>query len=376
MGVQCNVRCTMCYQTDFSASRNMKPALYIDRLRHVYPQLRTVKLIGGEPTIMKNCRDAATLFRQEYPNVKLDVTTNGVFIDDFWHEAFVQQGKIVSISLNAATEATYNKIVILGVYKQAVRNLERILADRAGTAPIVRMSTVILKENVLEIAKFVQLGVDLGVDWISFLSDPILSAMGLPDYAEIRPELEKARAIQEKAGIKVTGLDNFEGHLKTGSQLRMWASDASDTKKMCTMPFTNVVVDWNGDVRVCCNTWVTLGNLNKSSFDELWDGKVATQFRQKMKKGNYLWCSPNCGDNPKPTPLSLVHKSWYRIRENPQEFVTKIRQKSSQLLGTWVKVKDKRKPKPPVAETPALLPILQNEPVQAAVPACEVHDEA
>ena len=85
MGMQCNVRCTMCYQTDFSPKFNMDPVVYRERLKEVYPHLRGVKLIGGEPTIMKNCREAAQLLRA-YPRIKLNITTNGIFIDDFWIE--------------------------------------------------------------------------------------------------------------------------------------------------------------------------------------------------------------------------------------------------------------------------------------------------
>src|SRR5450432_702411 len=80
MGLQCNVRCKMCFQTDYSPRVRMEPELYKDRLREAYPYVQVVKLVGGEPTIMKNCRDAAAFLRA-YPNVKLDITTNGVCID-------------------------------------------------------------------------------------------------------------------------------------------------------------------------------------------------------------------------------------------------------------------------------------------------------
>ena len=103
MGLQCNVRCTMCYQTDFSPKFNMPPVLYKERLGEAYAHVTSVKLQGGEPTIMKNCKEAAVIL-QRHPQVKLTVITNGVFIDDFWHETLVEQGGNVSVSINAATE--------------------------------------------------------------------------------------------------------------------------------------------------------------------------------------------------------------------------------------------------------------------------------
>src|SRR5438128_19939 len=79
MGLQCNVRCTMCYQLDFSPKFNMGAEIWRDRLRDAFPYVKSVKLQGGEPTIMKNCREAAAYLR-DFPNVKLTVHTNGVYI--------------------------------------------------------------------------------------------------------------------------------------------------------------------------------------------------------------------------------------------------------------------------------------------------------
>jgi len=367
-GMQCNVRCTMCYQTDFSPKFNMDPVLYRERLREVYPQLRGVKLIGGEPTIMKNVREAARILR-DYPKAKLTITTNGIQIDDFWLETFANQGKLVEVSINAATEPAYDKIVVLGNYQKVIRNVERILACRTSKTPDVHLTAVVLKENVFEIAKLIQLGADLGVDHVGFITDPILSRAGFPPYSQIRAELETAREVREKTGMGVSGLDGFEGLFLSNPAERVWSPDTAGARKMCAQPFNNAAIDWNGDVRVCGNTWVKMGNLYKQSFEEIWNGKVAQQFRKKMRNGNYTWCSPTCEDNAKPNRLALVYKYVYRIREDPKQFGRKVHQKTSQLLGTWVKVKPKKKADTAAAapEKPKeLLPIIQNNSLVAA----------
>src|SRR3954447_12705671 len=63
MGLQCNARCTMCYQLDHSARFNMPAEIWRDRLRDAFPFIKNVKLQGGEPTIMANCREAAEYLR-------------------------------------------------------------------------------------------------------------------------------------------------------------------------------------------------------------------------------------------------------------------------------------------------------------------------
>ena len=343
MGVQCNVRCTMCYQTDFSARHNMPEAIYKDRLLDVYKHVRTVKLIGGEPTIMKNCRSVARLLRG-FPQARVELTTNGVTVDDFWHETFVEQARLVSFSINAATEAVYDKIVILGAYGRVVRNIERLVAARRANETVVRINSVVLKENVGEIASLIRLGAKLGVDSVGFLVDPILSYRGLPPREQVLAELRLAKEAAVSARIAVDGLNKFEEGLGArGTARPAWEPDPR-VKKTCAHPFTNLVVDWNGDVRACCNTWVKLGNIDQAPLADLWNGPKIASFREKMRKGDYLWCNPHCEENPSPHRFAILHKTWTRMREDPGGLVVKVNQKARQIAGKWVTVKDRRHP--------------------------------
>jgi sulfatase maturation enzyme AslB (radical SAM superfamily) len=357
MGVQCNVRCTMCYQTDFSPKFNMPAVLYKERLLDAYPHVRTVKLQGGEPTIMKNCRETATLLR-DYPNVKLSVTTNGVNIDEFWHETFQHQGALVWVSINAATEAAYDKIVILGQFQKVIKNIERVLANRKENTPAVRISTVILKENFHETAKLLELGEKLGVDGVDYIVDPILSFAGLPNHETVVAELRRCHEIRERSGMHVTGLTEFQSKFlfRFPQYSKALVMETPAPKPMCGAPFHNVVVDWNGDVRTCCNSWVDLGNLHRQTLTEIWRGERVNTFRRKMEKNNYIWCAPNCDDNANPTKLALAHKYTYQLREDPGQFVRKVDQKARQLVGKWVKVKPKKKAAPNPVDGPPSTP--------------------
>jgi MoaA/NifB/PqqE/SkfB family radical SAM enzyme len=348
----------MCYQTDFSPRFNMPPALYRERLKEAYPYVSRVKLQGGEPTIMKNCREAATLLRA-YPNVKLSVTTNGIFIDEFWHETLAHQGAYVNVSINAASEEAYNKIVILGRYKQVIANVKRLAASRSGNTLALCLSAVILKENVFEIAQLVQLAADLGIASVEFIVDPILSFAGLPSRTDVLAECGRARTVEANTAVKIAGLERFESHFTTPE--RQSSRDQalkSGSCNMCLAPFNHLVVDWKGDARVCCTTWVKLGNLNDTSLVDMWASSRIEAFRKKMRQGSYLWCAPDCDANPAPTRLSLIHKYAYQVREDPRQFARKINQKILQLRGKWVKVKNKA-PKPPVEQGEPQIPLVQ-----------------
>jgi MoaA/NifB/PqqE/SkfB family radical SAM enzyme len=355
MGLQCNVRCTMCYQTDFSPRFNMPDALWRDRLRDAYPHVKGVKLQGGEPTIMKNCRDAAEMLRA-YPGIKLTIISNGVFIDDFWHETLVEQGGVFSVSINAATEPVYDKIVVHGEYGRVVRNVERVLAHRRGRTPKVLLTAVVLKENFAELVELVELGGRMGVDSVELLYDPILSFTKLPGRAAVVAQLRRCEEARARfPDLAVIGMGPLYRNVGLTPPGETKAGGA-----MCTAPWRNIVVDWDGTVRVCCNTWVKIGNLHESSLAEIWAGPIVDRFRRKLEGGSYVWCAPDCADNPAPSRLSLAHKYAYNLGQDPELFIRKISQKLKQLNGTWVTL---RKRSRPLAEPKRVrLPVVEPRP--------------
>ena len=62
----------------------------------------------------------------------------------------------------------------------------------------------------------------------------------------------------------------------------------------CKAPFEQVMVMANGDVFFCCDAmWninAVLGNINKQSFDEIWNSELAQEIRRKALKNEYPYC--------------------------------------------------------------------------------------
>ena len=58
----------------------------------------------------------------------------------------------------------------------------------------------------------------------------------------------------------------------------------------CPFSWQYVVVQWNGDVVVCCrdyNAVNKMGNIKDASLEEIWNGKKYASFRENMISGNY-----------------------------------------------------------------------------------------
>lgn len=65
----------------------------------------------------------------------------------------------------------------------------------------------------------------------------------------------------------------------------------------CTQPFNRIEIYENGDVYNCCPPFVNnyvIGNIFKSSFDEIWNGEKVKKLREKILNGDFSLCSDIC----------------------------------------------------------------------------------
>jgi MoaA/NifB/PqqE/SkfB family radical SAM enzyme len=68
--------------------------------------------------------------------------------------------------------------------------------------------------------------------------------------------------------------------------------DVKKMDKVCSYPFTFIEIRQDGNVWPCCPGWATipLGNIFKLSFDDIWNGKQAQEFRRSVLDGSYEYC--------------------------------------------------------------------------------------
>ena len=67
-------------------------------------------------------------------------------------------------------------------------------------------------------------------------------------------------------------------------------------KFVCKHPWSHFEVNNpNGDVTMCCNNNTVLGNVNKNSIEEIWNGKGFLESRERMRdEGAYAMCPHTC----------------------------------------------------------------------------------
>ena len=66
--------------------------------------------------------------------------------------------------------------------------------------------------------------------------------------------------------------------------------EVKSIKRPCFFPMYKAMVDWNGDLLLCCNDWsrkqIGLGNVNKKDFPELWNSIYYNSIRRALLKGD------------------------------------------------------------------------------------------
>lgn len=64
-------------------------------------------------------------------------------------------------------------------------------------------------------------------------------------------------------------------------------------KEYCKHPFNSIQVQNTGEIYCCCCYWTdfySFGNIFEQSFDEIWNGKRAKEFRRQFIENDYKYC--------------------------------------------------------------------------------------
>lgn len=80
------------------------------------------------------------------------------------------------------------------------------------------------------------------------------------------------------------------------SQILKKAETIMGQKLRCIVPFEHLMFFADGNVCTCCPSLVnhyTLGNIFEQTFDEIWNGSKAKEFRKSVINGDFKFCNLN-----------------------------------------------------------------------------------
>ncbi|MCX6600666.1 MAG: SPASM domain-containing protein [bacterium] len=323
MGLQCNVRCAMCYQTDFSPKSRLPETVWRDRLLPTYRTADRLIISGGEPTVIPGCRQLLEMVTRDFSNLTLDTVTNGLLFRGLWVDAFLAQGHCLNFSINAANPKLYERIVQFGNYELATGNVDYMVRRKmeTGSKVIVRISTVMTDDTAMHLPEFVQWGADHGVDEVLVFTDHVGQIRRFPP-SKVRESIAEAYEIEDaNPQLRLVLLGEFDWHFSMlhGLSPVRPRPQAETPNGPCPTAFDTLFVETDGAAKPCCKSWYMFGNLVHQSLMEVWNGKAAYRFRRRMLDLDFRDCLVACELNANPIDhrIASARKAYWAFRRDP-----------------------------------------------------------
>ncbi|HEX2992095.1 MAG TPA: radical SAM protein [Anaerolineales bacterium] len=303
----CNLKCEMC---NHWRERRELP-VSAERFKEIIVELgdlgtKKIHISGGEPLLRPQIPEFVELASSL--GIKVTMTTNGTLVDKAKAKRLVEAGlRGANISIDSPNRKMHEKIRgVAGAYKATTRAVEYFQRYRHKGKLSIRINTVVSRTNYQTLASLPDLAHELGADGINLIPvddhcGEILS-MRKKDIAcfneQIAPQIaERALAL----GLIVSDEEAFpfgrsESEVRLGRAGRYALGYYDDHP--CYAPWTHSLVDFNGNVYICCMTRERIppmGNIRNQSFREIWESAAYQRIRLKMHPPSLSPCR-RCDD--------------------------------------------------------------------------------
>ncbi len=332
--MRCNLKCEFCYVGDLlNIEGEWREELTLEALRKAFPDQPgfKVSLTGGEIFMRKDIMSVLDLFREKgYACGYL--TTNGTIISEERAEALAGLAaagflKHISVSIDGPGQLHDVARGVKGTFERTTQGLRRLqAAAKRRHAPLrVSINTTVAHESLESLDRMVDVAEELGVDAIGLnhlmYSTPeevaeTVRLLGVPDASMIAtfvtrdPGLEVARVRTQVAALQEKCRSRnilFDFRPKVHPQLmESYYTPGARLEGRCLYPFLHARVSFSGKVYFCPFIRIEVGDLAKSSLEEIWNGDKYVDLRKKLvDNGIFPVCRRCCKVELSPEPVPV-----------------------------------------------------------------------
>jgi len=228
------------------------------------PLIETVKHVHmtglGEPFLNPHLLQYLTDFRDQGKSYY--ITSNGSLIQDTHIELMTTSKSELSISLDAGDRHVYEKVRPPGNWDKVISNLKRVAEIKAASRspyPLLYLTFHINALNLTSLRQLPELARDLGINGVKLswttLPEPHRAQSIFRNQDTVNDILQDVCHRLDKQGVHVRSEAAFDKHVRG-----CWAF--SPMFFVCA----------TGAVAACCSRWLTVGNINDNSFEDIWSG--------------------------------------------------------------------------------------------------------
>jgi MoaA/NifB/PqqE/SkfB family radical SAM enzyme len=287
----CNMKCVFCDNQNIQKKKLLK----FDEIKDFESMIDSVEgdtehsyidISGyGEVMTHPEFTKFLKLFKEKNKNVRIN--TNGTLIGDYLQKIIDSTVIELTISVNTLNRDTYIKLMGEDKLITVLDNINEI--KNKGYKGKISLSFVINKYNFDEIPEFIRLGKNLNCH---------IACVGLtPTLKDMYPK-DLMLEITEDVKKKVEEYKKYAEEQKISFFIFNPDTDSSNTERMLNIKNCHYVNDYffvgvNGNVVPCCWSRVSMGNIKKEGFREIFDGKRYDKLRKLIKNGDSKYCL-NC----------------------------------------------------------------------------------
>lgn len=301
---RCNARCTMCNR--YKAPSKPEEEISIETIKKL-PQMYFTNITGGEPFIRQDLPD---IVRELYKKSdRIVISTNGFFTDRIIKlcEEFPKVGIRISIE---GLEDTNNEI--RGLPNGFNRGYETLKKLVEMGHPDVGFGMTVQDKNAKDLVPLYKISEELNMEFAT-------ASLHNSFYF-----VEAKNIIHDRLMVAQNFEDLINELLKSNSPKKWFRAYFNHglinyifgQKRLlqCDMSFDTFFIDPYGDVMPCNGTKdkEVMGNLNESTWDELWNSKQADEVRTKVR-----CCDRNCWmiGSASPAMKKYIYKpAWWVIK--------------------------------------------------------------
>jgi radical SAM protein with 4Fe4S-binding SPASM domain len=254
----CNAACIMCPHSRLKKIGTMNMKLYkkiIDNCYKLGIKMITLSFFG-EPFLDKTIIEKIKYAKSKRMNVGF--YSNASLLNEKLAKEIIE-AKLdgITISFDGYSKETYEKIrknLKFEITKKNVLGLIKIRNKLDKKNPRINLVLVELEENKKEIGNF---------------------------YKEWKEKVDS---------INIINMRNWANDIQKEGTKESFHFNRKIKRKPCALIWMKMVVDWNGDVVLCCDDWnhsTILGNLKKQSIEEIWKGEKLRKIREAHIKGEF-----------------------------------------------------------------------------------------
>lgn len=298
--------CNMNPRCIFCTNRGEKPC-QVDNFTKLYPRVKKYLQYAeiltlhalGEPLANPHLYD---IIKGVSKGTKIIFKTNGTLLTEENINKLIKYGVAsINISVDAGTSECYEKIrsPFFKDVTDNIQNLVKIKEKKGISYPIVYMNFTIMRSNIHDLPKFIELASRLGVKNVQIkrlhygLNFKVERRGFMFDYSKEYPSLfketcdevmEKSLMLAKKLGLNVLIWGKaFYDKKKEPIYYRNFKLDPSDpwVKTMpyikhnhnifsCKQPWQNLEIGVSGRVKVCTEK-ISVGNILNKDIDRIWN---------------------------------------------------------------------------------------------------------